>query len=184
MLYKPFSLITPGDIFTTLNHPGIPLMKTDANTAIWLQSFWSGRTLHRRGTPVTISEETAVVCPAELELGLPMANVDPIDPRRKFWQVGDQAKVGLQRGSKDGKVAVFAGLFLYSGFGSGNYYSATGEIFGGSSEWASERASAEDIPFVYHDSFEYTDDDALARVQARAREQFERTAATAVAKAA
>ena len=59
-------------------------------------------------------------------------------------------------------VNVFAGLFLYSGFGRGRYYAATDqEVLETGTAAARETANNEGVPFVYFDSAEWTSDPDL-----------------------
>lgn len=172
MNYKPFSLVEKGHIFNMIEREGIALMKTGPNSAVYLQGFWAGAALRSRGEIVSISAETCVIEPQEQELTLTIAKVDPIDPRRKFWKDGDQVKVG-KNSSSSAMVNIFAGLFIYHGMGSGNYYSATNEVFGADRSWAEVRADKEGVPFVYHDSFEVPGDANLTNARARAVKVFE-----------
>ena len=47
------------------------------------------------------------------------------------------------------------GLFMYSGFGTGDYYSITGRIFSCSTTESSMLAALEGVERVYKDSFDY-----------------------------
>lgn len=72
-----------------------------------------------------------------------------LDEGGKVWQQGDTAKFGK---NNERDVQVFSGLFRYSGFGMGNYYSASQRV-----EWidtteAQRKAKEEGVRFVYWDA--------------------------------
>lgn len=72
-----------------------------------------------------------------------------LDEGGKVWKQGDTAKFGK---NNERDVQVFSGLFRYSGFGMGNYYSASQRV-----EWidtteAQRKAKEEGVRFVYWDA--------------------------------
>jgi hypothetical protein len=172
MNYKPFSAIARGDIFNMVERPDVPMMKCGDNTAVYLEGVWIDGRLYSRGQDIRVDEATCIICPEVAELTIPVAKVDPIDPRSKFWREGDQVTCGS--GSR-AQVNVFAGLFLYSGFGAGTYYSGVdNEMFFISTEAAEKRAKAEEIPFVYFDRFSWTFDPTLSHERMQAQEKLDR----------
>jgi hypothetical protein len=181
MNFQPFSAISSGNLFHLVDNPSIVLMKTKEKKAILLGGYWANDQLHSRGDVVPFAADTCVVALAEGSLTLEHQKVDPIDPRRKFWNEGEFKRVGQ---NQSGKVNIFAGLFLYHGMGVGNYYSATAnEIFWGSPSDSRERAAAEGIPFVYYDTFQWTNDPELTRERADAKRDFDKAQAKAAAAA-
>ena len=72
-----------------------------------------------------------------------------LDGGAKTWVQGDTAKFGKDN-SRD--VEVFAGLFRYSGFGMGNYYSAAQSVEWIDTSEAQRRAKEEGVGFVYWDA--------------------------------
>lgn len=171
MNYQPFSAIGKGNIFHRVDKPDVPFLKTEGDKAVLLQGYWENDHLYARGTVLTFKSDTCVVAMLDGAVSLEVVQTDPIDPRRKFWKTGDQKVVGQGR---DAMVNIFAGLYLYSGFGQGNYYSSKGnEIFGGDSTWAREQAEAEGIPFVYYDCFQWTSDPDLKHQRAQAQTYFD-----------
>ena len=71
-----------------------------------------------------------------------------LSPTKRTWKEGDQ--VNYQTGSK---LTVFAGLYFYSGFGCGDYFSKDGKVYWGSSSEASKKAEEEGIQCKLIDSF-------------------------------
>ena len=182
LTYKPFSAIRNGDCFHHAEQLNVLLMKTGAESAVLLQGYWKNGILHARGDVMNISKSTACAIPENTDLALPMSRVDPIDPARKFWKEGDTAMVG---DSRRVPINVCAGLFLYSGFGSGTYYSSKeNEVFFFGGDKAEAMAEAENIPLVHFDSMSWTNDPTLARERKDAKEVFDRKAKRKAEKAA
>lgn len=171
MNYQPFAVIAIGNMFHLVDKPTIRFLKCANDRAVLLDGYWEDGRLFSRGTLVPFKADTCIVGVTEGDVVLPAVKVDPIDPRRKFWQEGEFKRVGRDQ---TGKVNIFAGLFLYHGMGVGNYYSAAGnEIFWGAPNDGRERAAAEGIPFVYYDTFQWTNDPDLKRERAEAQRQFD-----------
>lgn len=182
LTYKPFSAIRNGDCFHHAEQLNVLLMKTGAESAVLLQGYWHQGILHARGDVFNISKSTACAIPAGADLTLSMTRVNPIDPARKFWKEGDTAMVGDTRRVP---INVCAGLFLYSGFGSGTYYSSKeNEVFFLSGDKAAAMAEAENIPLVHYDSMHWTNEPTLARERKDAKEVFDRRAREKAEKAA
>jgi hypothetical protein len=177
--FKPFSLIGRGDIFNLVDIPQISLMKTGDDTAVYLQGVWIDNVLRPRGFPAKFSLTTCVIVPEGTELTIPLKKEDPIDPRRKFWSEGDQVMVGSDSRRP---VNIFGGLFIYSGMGSGTYYSSVdNEIFWLTTDVAHQRAKSENVPFVHFDSMSFTSDPTLKHERKQAQEAFDRAAAQVAA---
>jgi hypothetical protein len=174
MNYQPFSDIAAGNIFHLVDNTEVQLMKLGKDSAVLLHGYWKNDQLYSRGTVIPMKLDVCVVALTEGEVTLTYEKVDPIDPRRKFWKEGEFKLIGQ---NTRGKVNFFPGLFLYHGFGVGNYYSATGEVFWGRPSDGKERAAAEGIPFVYYDTFQWTSDPELKRERADAQRTFDRAKA-------
>ena len=65
------------------------------------------------------------------------------------WEQGDVVKFGS---NNERDVEVFSGLFRYSGFGLGTYYSATGSAEFVDADIAYQHACAEGVPYIRWDS--------------------------------
>lgn len=150
MTYLPFKELEIGTIFYSIDKKDIPFLKSSKSHAVLLASIWQNG-LVPRGTQVPFSEDTCILQAEEAEeITLPICRVDPIDPSRKFWNENTVAKVGKRNPVE---IKVFAGLFLYSGFGSGTYYAATkNEIFFKDAGTAQKMAEKEGVRFINHDS--------------------------------
>ncbi len=162
MNYLPFSKLTVGAMFEHPEHSGLKLMKTSSlNQAMVLESIWMDNQLYPRGTlvPVTSNECVQLLSDEDAVLEMPVVRKDPVDPRRKFWKQGDTRTVGRDAHAR---INVFAGLFLYSGFGMGTYFSATAmeEVWCDGSK-AKQFADAEGVLFVHFDSKDWTRDPDL-----------------------
>ena len=185
MNYQPFSALGQGAIFKSLEHPTIPMMKVRQDSAIYLEGVWISGSLYPRGYKVPVAPTTCVDLMTDGEVTLPALRVDPVDPRRKFWKEGDTRWVG---DNSRAEIEVFAGLFLYSGMGVGNYFSGVeNERFEMGGEEARKKAAEEGIPYVFYDSFRWTNDRKLSRERQEAQKDFDRQQkekADAAAKAA
>lgn len=69
------------------------------------------------------------------------------EPNRP-WTEGDIVKFVTGKPLK-----VFAGLYFYSGFGYGDYYSTDGKVYWGSSSESAELAKRDGVKRDYIDSF-------------------------------
>lgn len=183
MNYKPFATLPVGAVFRDFDHQSLVLMKTDAKErAVVLDSVWIDNKLYPRGALVEVAHNECVIALEDgPDLSLPLVRKDPIDPRRKFWKDGDKVTVGRE---KNATVNVFAGLFLYSGFGMGTYYAAReNEQFWCDASEAERKAVDEGLPFVNFDSFSWTNDPNLAHDRAQAQQRFDERRAREVAAA-
>lgn len=172
MNYLPFSKLAAGELFRESDSDVVWMKSSEGTLATAMQSFWRHGTLIKRGY-VSKMEPTLCVAPVpESEpLQLQAKSVDPVDPRRRFWAEGLQVRVGRGR---QALVNVFAGLYTYSGFGSGTYYAAAmNEVFHCSVMEARNRADAEGLPFVYHDLEDWTSDPDLTNKRRDAKAAFE-----------
>jgi hypothetical protein len=176
MNYKPFSELETGAIFRDNEHRGLLLMKADrGNYGVVLSSIWLSAGLLPRGKLIEYSPNECVIEELEDAVSLPAKRVDPVDPRREFWKEGATKTVGRGRAAN---IEIFAGLFLYSGFGMGNYYSATeNEIFWCGSTEARKRAEAEGVLYVYYDSKDWTKDPKLTFEKTEAQRRHEQAKA-------
>lgn len=169
MNYKPFSALATGAICRDLDHATLLLIKTDLkNRAMVLESVWIDNKLYPRGTLVELAENECVIAVEEgADLVLPLTRKDPVDPRRRFWAAGDTKSVCPNHPTR---INVFAGLFLYSGFGMGSYYSSVdNEVIWCDYTRAEALAAAEGILVVHFDSFSWTKDPDLAYEKEQAR---------------
>ena len=161
MNYLPFSQVATGNIFCLADRPKVSLLKTGRNSAVRLEGYWDGDQLHPRGELVACDDNSCTVAPESSEVTLSVVKEDPIDPRRRFWKDGDTLKVGR---NMQGRVYVFAGLYMYSGFGTGTYYSKVqNERFNVDVEDGQRMAQNEGLPFVYFDHVNWTNDPYLTR---------------------
>lgn len=174
MNYQPFSAIAIGNTFHLVNKPAIRFMKCAGDQAVLLDGYWENNQLRSRGSLTPFKADTCIVAVTEGEVILSAVKVDPIDPRRHFWKAGDQRCVD---NGGPAKVNIFGGLFLYHGFGMGNYYSATGEVLSCTVTEAREHAAKEEVPFVYFDTFRWTNDPELKRERAAAQAEFDESKA-------
>lgn len=71
--------------------------------------------------------------------------------RRKQWREGDSCSFA----GTALKQPIFAGLFFYSGFGMGDYYSRDGFVYWISASQAEDYAKRDGIDWKYVDSFQY-----------------------------
>lgn len=168
MNYKPFSELDTGAVFRDVEHRDLLLMKTSyGNFAMLLESRWIDNKLLPRGKLIEYDKKECIVEVDDGDLVVPAKRTDPLDPRRKFWKAGDTQVVGRELAAR---IEIFAGLFLYSGFGMGNYYSATeNETFWCGATEARSRAEAEGVLYVYYDSKDWTKDPTLAHEKEEAR---------------
>ena len=67
------------------------------------------------------------------------------------WKPGDRVRYY----GTDMWEDIKPGLFFYSGFGMGKYFSKTGEVLWVETSEAQEQAHKEEVKFVFKDSFTY-----------------------------
>jgi hypothetical protein len=162
MNYKPFSELETGAIFRDNEHRNLLLMKADrGNYGVVLSSIWLSAGLLPRGKLVEYSPNECVIEEVEESISLPAKRVDPIDPRREFWKEGATKTVGRERSAN---IEIFAGLFLYSGFGMATE--------------ARKRAEAEGVLYVYYDSKDWTKDPKLTFEKTEAQRRHDHAKAT------
>lgn len=70
------------------------------------------------------------------------------------WPVGGTILSSTRYGTPC-EARLIAGLFIYSGFGMGNYYSASGEKVWCNHSQARDHAKAEGVELLYWDSFDF-----------------------------
>lgn len=105
----------------------------------------------------------------------PQATSDPTVVR---WGPGTTALVGEYLPAS---VPVFAGLFIYSGFGAGRYYSANQTRMCLGTCEARAQADREGVPFVHLDYKDWVSDASLTRQKAEAQRSFDAMRQTASA---
>jgi hypothetical protein len=180
MNYQPFSELTTGTLFRDVEHRAMLLMKSsDKKHGTLMESIWLDNTLMPRGMLIEYHNNECVIEVTEDDVLLPARRKDPIDPRRKFWKEGDTQTVGRDCAAK---IEVFAGLFLYSGFGQGTYYASTdNEQFWCGADEAREKADAEGVLLVKYDSKDWTNDPKLTFEKKEARRRKDEAAARVAA---
>lgn len=175
MNYLPFKDLEVGAFFRELTDNALCMKTSAPDEAILMESVYtlagSGHRLLPRGHCLKLQPNTCVSVEATESVLLPFNRQDPRDPGKSYWDEGACRLVGERR---QRPVKVFAGLFLYSGLGAGQYYSNTGECLFLSADDAEKIADKEGAPFVFHDSFQLTTDEELARKRVKAEEALEK----------
>lgn len=73
-------------------------------------------------------------------------------PRRDIWKPGDTIRIcGAHWSSRPSWIYAKAGLFVYRGFGEGNYYSKDGRVLTSAPSRASVLAHEEGVEYIYQD---------------------------------
>ena len=80
-----------------------------------------------------------------------MTEPNRVNFNSRKWQPGQEVRY---HGSTE-TLPVRAGLFWYSGFGSGNYFSTDGTIKWLNSQEAAQQAKSEGVVLEFKDSFAY-----------------------------